>query len=193
MTGAPDHAPRPDERWAGGPVEDTTGMRPILPDAGLRGPAEDTPGWSPAPVEPTAVQPASTPAPPATSGTAGASVAGFFSSVRRAGRWEVPPVLTVTQGFSDAVLDLREAVVRSGTVELRIYGGFSETRVIVPPGVGVDMEGGVAIFADQKVRVGEVDPSAYRVRIVNYGVFSSLRVVSMAVGEEPKKWWKGLT
>lgn len=171
-------------------------MRPILPDAGLRGPAEDTPGWSPAPLEPTSVRPASSayPAPPSvpTAGTTTPSITGFFSSVRRTGRWELPETLTVLQGFSDAVLDLREAVVRSSTVELKIYGGFAETKIIVPPGVAVDLSGGVAIFSDEKATLGEVDPAAYRLRVCHYGAFSSVRIITMAVGEEPKKWWKKL-
>ena len=96
------------------------------------------------------------------------------------------------QGFSDAVLDLREAVVRSSTVDLKIYGGFAETRIIVPPGVGVDLSGGVAIFSDERTTRGEVDPAAYRLRVSHYGAFSSVRVITMAVGEEPKKWWKKL-
>ena len=177
-------------------MEDTSGMRPILPDAGLRRPVEDTPGWAPGPVEPTSVQPTSAayPAPPSvpTAGGATPSITGFFSSVRRSGRWELPETLTVMQGFSDAVLDLREAVVRSSTVDLKIYGGFAETRIIVPPGVGVDLSGGVAIFSDERTTLGEVDPAAYRLRVSHYGAFSSVRVITMAVGEEPKKWWKKL-
>ena len=171
-------------------------MRPILPDAGLRGPVEDTPGWSPAPVEPTSVRPAPTarPAPPAVQGAGSPpSITGFFSSVRRTGRWELPETLTVLQGFSDAVLDLREAVVTSSTVEIKIYGGFAETKVIVPPGVGVDLSGGVALFSEEKSTVGQVDPDAYRLRVTHYGAFSSVKVITMAVGEEPKKWWKKLT
>lgn len=198
MTGTPDQGQqRPDQPWAGGPVEDTGRMQPILPDAGLRGPVEDTPGWTPAPVEPTSVQPTPSayPAPPSAPAAGGTtpSITGFFSSVRRSGRWELPPALTVVQGFSDAVLDLREAVVRSSTVDLKIYGGFAETRIIVPPGVAVDLSGGVAIFSDEKATLGEVDPAAYRLRISHYGAFTSVRVITMAVGEEPRKWWQKLT
>lgn len=171
-------------------------MPPILRDAGLRGPVEDTPGWTPPPVEPTAVQPPSSAYPAAASlpAAAGATptITGFFSSVRRSGRWELPETLTVVQGFSDAVLDLREAVVRSRTVDLKIYGGFAETRIIVPPGVGVDLSGGVALFSDEKATLGSVDPAAYRLRVSHFGAFSSVRVITMAVGEEPRKWWKRL-
>lgn len=200
MTGTPEQGgQRRDEPWASGPVEDTGGMPPILPDAGLRGPVEDTPGWTPAPGEP---QPTSGQSPsnayPASSSlpAAGAttpSITGFFSSVRRSGRWELPETLTVVQGFSDAVLDLREAIVRSRTVDLKIYGGFAETKIIVPPGVGVDLSGGVALFSDEKSTLGVVDPAAYRLRVSHFGAFSSVRVITLAVGEEPKKWWKKLT
>lgn len=198
MTGIPGQGQQqPHEAWPGGPVEGVSGMRPILPDAGQRGPAEDTPGWSAVPSQPPATQPAPVPAPqpastPAVATTATPSITGFFSSVRRAGRWELPATLIVNQGFSDALLDLREAVVTSSVVDLKIYAGFAETKIIVPPGVGVDLSGGVAIFSDERAAVGEVDPGAYRLRVSHYGAFSSVRVITLAVGEEPKAWWKKL-
>lgn len=197
MRGTPEHGQqRPGEERVGPPTEGPGGMRPILPDAGLRGPAEDTLGWSPSPLEPTSVGsgPAAYTAPPSVpvAGSTAPSITGFFSSVRRTGRWELPETLTVLQGFSDTVLDLREAVVRSSVVDIKVYGGFAETRIIVPPGVGVDLSGGVALFSDERSTLGEVDPAAYRLRVSHYGAFSSLRVITMAVGEEPKKWWKKL-
>lgn len=201
MTGTPeeaDHQQQPAPPLPG-PVEDVDRPMTII-----GGPvAEDNPQWRATPrppattgqgSQPTAYQHGGHAHLPTPVGTAGTSITGLFSTVRRIGRWEVPPVLSVVQGFSEVRLDLREAVITSPVVELRIYGGFSDVKIIVPPGVHVEWGGGASLFSDEKSDPpGEPDPSMWRLKILHYGAFSDIKVKTLGVGEVEPKWWKKFT
>lgn len=185
MTGIPEESQhRPDAPPLPGPVEDVRRPRTIISGP----PAEDTPVWrtDPAPAGHRTDLPART-------GQATTSITSFFSETTRNGRWEVPAVLQVNQAFSEVHLDLREAVVTSPVVELRVTGAFMACKVIVPPGVPVEWAGGVSLFSDSKA-----DPSGteagpgWRLRIVHNGGFSEIRVRALAVGEVEPKWWHKL-
>ncbi|WP_022925929.1 hypothetical protein [Serinicoccus marinus] len=122
-----------------------------------------------------------------------ARITTFFSSTKRLGRWQVPEVLTLSGGFSESVLDLREAVVSSPVVELRLNDVFSSCKVIVPRGVGVDVPGGSALFSDLSGDYeGVSDPGMWRLTIVHSGAFSSVKVISLNPGEPEPKWWQKL-
>ncbi|ANS79969.1 hypothetical protein SGUI_2573 [Serinicoccus hydrothermalis] len=91
------------------------------------------------------------------------------------------------------MLDLREAVVTSPVVELRLNDIFSSCKVIVPRGVGVDVPGGSALFSELKGDYeGVSDPGMWRLTIVHNGAVSSVRVLSLDPGETEPKWWKKL-
>lgn len=177
-----------------GPVEDVDRPMTII-----GGPAvEDTARWQPTaahepatarPSQPAAYQPGGQL--PAPANPAGTSITGIFSTVRRNGRWQVPPVLSLVQGFSEVRLDLREAVVTSPVVELRLYGAFTDCRIVVPPGVDVEWGGGAALFSAEKSDPPRgQDPSMWRLRILHYGAFSDIKVKTLGVGEVEPKWWK---
>ena len=158
----------------------------------IAGPAaQDSPDWRPdrptGHAQPPAGRAADLPvAPPA-------RITTFFSSTHRIGRWQVPSVLTVSGGFSETVLDLREAVVSSSVVELRLNDMFSSCKVIVPRGVGVDVQGGSALFSSLSGDYeGVSDPGSWRLTIVHNGAFSSVEIVSLDPGEREPKWWHKL-
>lgn len=122
-----------------------------------------------------------------------ARITTFFSSTQRTGRWQVPAVLTVSGGFSETVLDLREAVVTTPVVELRLNDVFSSCKVIVPRGVGVDVQGGSALFSELKGDYeGVSDPGRWRLTIAHHGAFSSVRILTLDPGEPEPKWWRKL-
>ena len=183
-----EYAARPDEQPAQpplpGPADETSGPMTIIP-----GPAaQDSPAWQPAPATYDANQPASYPTAAAVPAT---TITSFLSDVKRNGRWQVPPALTVIQGMADVTLDLREAVITSPVVEITFYGGMSSLKVIVPPGVEVEWGGGVSLLSDEKADPpGAPVPSMWRLRISHFGAMSSVRVRPLAVGENPPKWWK---
>ncbi len=153
--------------------------------------AQDTPDWSPDQGNTPATSPG--PAYPQRSGGSGEplSLTGIFSSIRRTGRWEVPPSVSVVGGFSETVLDLREAVITSPVVEVKVYDAFSNCKIIVPPGVGVDLGSGASVFSNEKSDYqGVADPGMWRLRVLHYGAFSNTEVITLAAGESEPKWWK---
>ncbi|WP_298752432.1 LiaF domain-containing protein [uncultured Serinicoccus sp.] len=174
-----------------GPPVTGTGDDVDRPVTIVGGPAaEDSPDWRPGvPSEQAGLarRPADPPAP------APARITSFFSSTHRIGRWQVPEVLTVSGGFSETVLDLREAVVTSGVVELRLNDIFSSCKVIVPRGVGVDVQGGSALFSSLSGDYeGVSDPGRWRLTIAHSGAFSSVEIISLDPGEKEPKWWHKL-
>jgi len=66
------------------------------------------------------------------------------SSLRRNGRWVVPPRMRIEAHGSSVRLDYTEAVIPTRVVEVEVIARGSSTRLIVPPGSSVDM-GGVSL------------------------------------------------
>lgn len=177
-----------------GPADETSGPMTIIP-----GPAaEDSPAWrpeqhaphtSPAPAHYQPQQPA-----PTGEGTAAASrtISGLMSDVTRNGRWEVPASLSLIQCMSDVTLDMREAIVTTPVVEVTFYGLMSDLKVIVPPGVEVELGDGLAIMSDERAdQPDQPAPGAWRLRVTQYSMMSDVKVKALAPGEKPtKKWWK---
>jgi uncharacterized protein DUF1707/cell wall-active antibiotic response 4TMS protein YvqF len=79
------------------------------------------------------------------------SVMAAFARERREGRWVVPEVLPVTAFFGNVVLDLRDAVFASQRVTVYATAVAGQVRLIVPPGVAVEM-GGRSILGVRSVR-----------------------------------------
>lgn len=69
------------------------------------------------------------------------SVTAVFARERRDGRWVVPEVLPVTALFGNVVLDLRDAVLQRQRVTIYATAVAGQVRLIVPPGVAVEMAG----------------------------------------------------
>lgn len=141
-----------------------------------------------------ALTPASSnrPAVPAVVGPTGGgdrTLVGVFGDVRRSGRWHVPAQTTIVPVFGDAVLDLREAEFESSTVEVRVFGAFGDVKLIVPPGMDVQVRGFI-LFGDQKVdRRAPLEPGAPTVVVTAYGAFGDIKVKTLAIGEpEPTLW-----
>lgn len=175
-----------------GPTDEVSAPMTIIP-----GPAaEDSPAWrpdqhaphtSPAPA-PYQAQPPATPA----QGASTRTISGLMSEVKRDGRWQVPAVLNLVQGLSDVTLDLREAIVTSPVVEVRLYGLMSDVKIIVPPGVETEWGDGVSLMsAERSDPPGQPDPSLWLLRVTQYGLMSDVKVKRLAPGERPtKKWWR---
>jgi DUF1707 SHOCT-like domain/Cell wall-active antibiotics response LiaF, C-terminal len=69
------------------------------------------------------------------------TVTAAFSRERREGRWVLPEALPVTAFFGNVVLDLRDAVFQSSRVTIYATAVAGQIRLIVPPGVIVNMDG----------------------------------------------------
>lgn len=71
----------------------------------------------------------------------GRAVTAVFARERRGGRWVVPETLPVTAFFGDVVLDFREAIFSSRRITIYATAIGGQVRLILPPGVAVEMIG----------------------------------------------------
>lgn len=65
------------------------------------------------------------------------SIAAFFTTVRREGRWVVPGRLTVTAVGGHVILDLREAILREAHTIVQATLVGAQLHVLAPAGVTV--------------------------------------------------------
>jgi hypothetical protein len=76
------------------------------------------------------------------------SIVCVFASVKRKGRYQVPPEVHLTAAFGEVKLDLREALFPEKHVLLVANVLCASVEVLLPEGVGVD-DHCVAIMASQ--------------------------------------------
>jgi hypothetical protein len=82
-----------------------------------------------------------------------------MSSLRRGGRWDLPPYLRVHAVASSVRLDLVDAVALADVVDMEVRPGAASVRLIVPAGWGVDADRLGRGVGSVKVRVpGRPDP-----------------------------------
>jgi hypothetical protein len=62
------------------------------------------------------------------------------SSVKRRGRWELPPYVKVSPVMGSVRLDCRQAVVTSQVVEVEIVGSVGSATFIVPEGWAANVD-----------------------------------------------------
>lgn len=67
-------------------------------------------------------------------------VVAIMSASRRAGPWAVPRVLRVWAVMSEAVVDLRDAVLPAEGCEIEVGAVMANVRVLLPPGVDAQVD-----------------------------------------------------
>ena len=102
-----------------------------------------------------------------------------FADVSRRGWWRAEGTVSPTTVFGDVELDLREAAVPTGQVQMSAVAPFGDIEVIVPDGVIVELTG-FSLFGRKKVDVRRSSSmrSAPVVRVQGFIVFGSVLVRS---------------
>jgi hypothetical protein len=98
----------------------------------------------------------------------------------RSGRWRPGEDTRTLALIGDCTLDLRQADVEGGELHITAIAVIGDVRVVVPPGVAVELEG-VSLLGDKKCREGEAPappPGAPRVRVTAYAVVGDVIVMS---------------
>jgi hypothetical protein len=98
----------------------------------------------------------------------------------RSGRWRPGEDTRALALIGDCTLDLRQADVEGGELRITAIAVIGDVRVVVPPGVAVELDG-VSLLGDKRHRVGEVPappPRAPRVRVTAYAVVGDVTVMS---------------
>jgi hypothetical protein len=110
-----------------------------------------------------------------------ARILALMSETRRTGRWTVPHRLDVVSIMSDTRLDLTQAVLPSGIVEMDLRVIWAACKLIVPPGVRVINEmhaimGAVRTKADDPA--GAIaDPRMPTIRLSGIALMGEVKVV----------------
>lgn len=88
------------------------------------------------------------------------AVTAICSKERREGRWVVPDSFPVTAIGGDVVLDLRDAVLASKRVVIYATAIGGQIKLIVPPGMAVEMAGRSLLGVKSVSRRGQPRPGS---------------------------------
>jgi uncharacterized protein DUF1707 len=98
----------------------------------------------------------------------------------RSGRWRPGESSRALALVGDCTLDLRQAEVEGMALQITAIALVGDVRVIVPPGVAVELDG-IAVIGSKKYELGEAPepPSgAPRVRVNGYAVIGDVILAS---------------
>ncbi len=109
---------------------------------------------------------------------------------KRRGKWRIDQGLGAIAVMGDVVLDLREAEVRTGVVDIVATVVMGDVKIIVPDGVDIEIDG-VTIMGDKKVQVIEAPPgmNVPLIRIRAYVFMGDLKVIGDSKAKPVKKPW----
>ncbi|MGJ6963049.1 DUF1707 SHOCT-like domain-containing protein [Streptosporangium sp. G11] len=162
-------------------TERTEAAYTALTQAELAVITSDLPGGHPAPA------PAYRPPPPERGQVRRWFVAVMSSSKRR-GSWRIDKPIGAVAVMGDVLLDLRQAEVRTGVVDIVATAVMGNVKIIVPDGVDVELDG-IAVMGDKKVQVIEAPPgtNAPLVRVTAYVLMGDVKVVGDSKTKPLKK------
>jgi hypothetical protein len=106
-------------------------------------------------------------------------IVSVFGDVTRSGWWRADEAVSPMSLFGDVELDLRQAAVPTGEIEIKAVAPFGDIEVIVPDGISVELTG-FSVFGRKKVDVrrSALIGSAPVVRVRAVTVFGSVLVRS---------------
>ena len=101
-----------------------------------------------------------------------------IGDTKRRGRWRIAGRTTVVMGIGDCELDLRQAELDGEDVTVTVVGLISDTTIVVPHHVDVELSGAMLI-GDKSLDGSDEDlvPSAPRVHVRVFGLIGDLKVV----------------
>lgn len=104
-------------------------------------------------------------------------IVSVMGETKRKGHWRLPPRSNVVTVMGETVLDLRQAVIEAGEIEMTMFLLMGEQKVIVPEGVEVEVSGAV-VMGSRRVEVKPVQPrpGVPRLRIKVRGMMGELKV-----------------
>ncbi|WP_433431111.1 DUF1707 SHOCT-like domain-containing protein [Nonomuraea sp. CA-141351] len=127
---------------------------------------------------PSGAMPAPVPVPAQHEGRKRRWFVGVMGDTKRRGTWRIDQELGAVAVMGDVLLDLREAEVRTDTVDITAVSVMGDVKIIVPDGVNVDLDG-MAVMGDKKVDVLEAAPgmNVPVVRVHAYAVMGDVKVI----------------
>ena len=116
------------------------------------------------------------------------SAVAIFGGTRRDGAWAVPRHLKVTAVFGGVELDLREARLPAGVIDVEVTTVFGGVAIIVPPTLAVDIQGTAIMggFEQMDRAPSAPDPNVPLLRIHGLAVFGGVDVQTRMPGESAR-------
>jgi signal transduction histidine kinase len=105
----------------------------------------------------------------------------MMGSVERRGAWQVPEKLQVRVMWGNCELDFREAILPPGTVEIDVAVTMGNVELIVPPGMGVNLE--VSSMAGNVAEAASPNSTTPRIRVTGKVKAGNCEVVTLHPGE----------
>lgn len=105
----------------------------------------------------------------------------IMSETRRTGRWTVPRRLEVVSVMSDTKIDLTQAVLPSGVIDVDVRAVWAACKITIPPGVRVINETH-AIMAAVRTKGDDLaavaaNPSMPTIRLTGLALMAEVKVV----------------
>ena len=117
-------------------------------------------------------------------------VKGWLDDVERKGRWDLTQGAEVFTLMGDIYLDLREAVIDSEVTELKTRSVMGDTRILIPPGVRVELSGS-RIMGSLKTEEGRyAAPYGPVIRIQADTFMGDVKLRVLEAGQRVPKNWK---
>jgi hypothetical protein len=115
-----------------------------------------------------------------------------LGSATRKGDWTVPRVLKVVAVLGETELDFREARLSEGTTLINAVAVLGEVRILVPPGLRVDLEGTGILgeFEDGDGDTRRAADDAPMLRIEGVAILGEVKVTSRSPGETGWQAWR---
>jgi Domain of unknown function (DUF1707)/Cell wall-active antibiotics response 4TMS YvqF len=106
----------------------------------------------------------------------------------RQGPWTVPRTLNVVSLMGGARIDLREARLPAGTVEIRVAAMMGGVEIIVPPHLAVEASGAAIMGGFEHVEraPAEPDPAAPLLRVTGLAIMGGVHIEMRLQGESER-------
>jgi len=120
------------------------------------------------------------------------SVISVLGSATRKGEWTVPRELKVVSVLGETELDFREARLSEGITRINAVAVLGEVRILVPPGLRVDIEGSGILgeFEDGDGDTRGVSEDGPTLRVGGVAVLGEVKVTSRRAGETGWQAWR---
>jgi hypothetical protein len=101
----------------------------------------------------------------------------LLSDIKRKGRWRIDGETTAISVLGSCTLDLRKAIIQGHDVIINAYVLLGAVKIIVPPGIQVELEGFTILGTrDSKLDDEDVVPGAPIVRVRGLTVLGAVNV-----------------
>lgn len=114
----------------------------------------------------------------------------WFGDLTRKGRWDITEGVDAFAFLGEVMLDLREAVIDSVATDVKVQTICGDVRVLVPPGVRVEVSGN-RIMGDLKLDDGNfAAPYGPLIRLKADTFMGTVKVRTLPPGEKIPTMWK---